>query len=73
MSRHVKVIYWFKEMDVALPPFFQKNIVVGIVIYSIGNGFVFDIVIVSRHWFHWRGRCFWLGRWYEGYNYKRLS
>ena len=51
MSRHVNVIYWFKEMDVALPPFFQKNIVVGIVIYSIGNGFVFDIVIVSRHWF----------------------
>ena len=28
LSRHVKVIYWFKEMDVALPPFFQKNIVV---------------------------------------------
>ena len=28
ISRHVKVIYWFKEMDVALPPLFQKNIVV---------------------------------------------
>ena len=37
MSRHVKVIYWFKEMEVALPPFFQKNIVVGIMIYSIGK------------------------------------
>ena len=34
-----------------LRTFFQKNIVVWIVIYSIGNGFVFDIVIVSRHWF----------------------
>ena len=39
-----------------LRTFFQKNIVVWIVIYSIGNGFVFDIVVVSRHWFHWRGR-----------------
>ena len=28
LSRHVKVIYWFKEMEVALPPFFRKNIVV---------------------------------------------
>ncbi len=42
--------------EVALPPFFQKNIVVWITIYSIGNGFVFYIAIVSRHWFHLRGR-----------------